>query len=136
MTKTKTFENTTAVAGIEKQQKSVTDYAFECETSLCYSKGDPTVRIATSLPIDITRLLKNPAFTVESDTPASNGNPRIVIGTLPDFSYLTYRAGKKTANKTVAKRLANVERCTQIKNDGTKCNSIAIKGTGKCRWHK
>lgn len=139
----KSFESTVAVAGVTK---TPTDYAFECETTLSYSKGDPIIRITTALPTDITKLLKNPAFTVESDTPAQNGNPRILMGTLP-AGYLTFRQGRRgevaarkaavaSTRKPRRNPFANAARCTFVKDDGSKCGSAALKGSTRCRHHQ
>jgi hypothetical protein len=117
-----------------------TDAAFERETVIVYTDGDPLVMVSTSLRRDITSLLKNPLFTLEEDAPPTNGNMRIIKGTLPKGA-VTFRSKMKghstsTAKSTSKRGLpANAQRCNEPTASGKPCQALASKKTGRCARH-
>lgn len=135
----KTFENTTAVGGLKK----VTDGAWERETTITYSDAEDVAYITTSRRPDITALLKNPGFTLTSDQAPKDGNPRIIMGTLTDHGLITFRRPRRkggsseqaTPKANLPKGMVNAAKCGAKKKDGTICQMVAKKDTGKCRWH-
>lgn len=132
-TKTENFEKDIAVAGLDK---GVTDNAFERETTVTYSDGEPVAYITTSRRGDITKLLKNPSFIVTSDEPAKNGSPRILMGQLATFDLITYRNGKRTGVKRDTSHLRKGPKCGKEKPDGTLCQMTPLKDSDHCRWHQ
>jgi len=112
------------------QKENATDAAAERETVITWSDADQVVTITTSQQRQITQLKKNTAATlIESD--GVNFRYELPIG------MITIRKGKKIAGvkKEMPKAVLAANKCGARKSDGTLCQMVAKKDTGKCRWH-
>lgn len=112
------------------QKDNATDAAAERETVIVWSDADQVVTVNTSQRPVITQLEKNPsARLIETD--GTNFMFELSMG------LVTLRKGKRAANKngaTVA-RVRSGAVCGFVKEDKTTCQSLAKKGTDRCRWH-
>lgn len=111
------------------QKENATDAAAERETLIVWSDADQVITIDTSQQKQITALKKNPAATlIQSD--GTNFRYELPLG------LITIRKGKKsTAGVAKPKKVLNAAKCGATKADGTVCQMVAKKDTGKCRWH-
>lgn len=119
----------------------ITDAAYERETVIVWTDGDPVVYVSSSRRPDITSLEKNPLFTMIEDHDALNGNPRMIKGTMPKGA-ITFRSRMKGQTGTVVKPTgkkrtlpSSAKRCLAPKADGKLCQSLASKATGRCARH-
>jgi hypothetical protein len=112
------------------QKENATDAAAERETVITWSDADQVVTVTTSQQRQITQLKKNTAAVLlESD--GVNFRYELPLG------MITIRKGKKIASskKAPSTAMKNAAKCGATKADGTICQMVAKKETGKCRWH-
>lgn len=110
------------------QKSNATDAAAERETVITWSDADQVINISTAQARMITQLKNNPSATLVE----------IADGThffeLP-LGLITVRKGRKSAGGTKRNPAAAAQKCGAEKADGSKCQMVAKKETGRCRWH-
>lgn len=109
--------------------------AEERETIIVMNDGEEKIMINSSQRKMVTLLRKNPAFE-ETDYDKENN---ILTGFLP-IGAITVRTKvgarrAKVLSNGEKRTLPNVARCGAPKTDGTACQAIASKATGRCSKH-
>jgi hypothetical protein len=105
--------------------------AVERETIITMNDEDRTIQIQTAQRPIITSLLNNPSAEILEDY--LHDGTRMVTATLP-AGMITLR-GKKRSRSNEGNHFSDAPKCGAKKKDGTKCQMVATKETGRCRWH-
>ena len=102
--------------------------ADERETTITWCDADDKVLIYTAQRPMLSALSKNPsAVLVEAGMSGTSAWARYEI----PVGLVTIRKGRKSG----APRQLRQNVCGEVREDGTVCQGVAKKDTGKCRWH-